>query len=118
MNDTIGQRIKKLRKELRLTQNEFSAIITVSSGQLACIETEKRIVNGRTIKLICDSFNVNDTWLRSGEGSMFTDDRDTRYTKLVALYDTLQPKYQEYLIDQINGLLKMQGGKHPPDATG
>jgi transcriptional regulator with XRE-family HTH domain len=109
MSDTINQRIKRLRKELKLTQNEFSRVITISSGQLACIETEKRIVNDRTIKLICDSFNASDTWLRSGEGAMFTEDRDTKYMKLVALYDTLQPRYQEYIIDQINSLLKIQG---------
>jgi transcriptional regulator with XRE-family HTH domain len=108
MNEPIYQRIKQLRKELALTQNEFSAIITISSGQLACIETGKRVVNNRTIKLICDSFNANDTWLRTGEGSMFTDDKDTRYKSLVALYDTLKPRYQEYIYNSINSFIKMQ----------
>jgi transcriptional regulator with XRE-family HTH domain len=108
MEDTVNQRIKKLRKELKLTQNEFSSIITISAGQLACIETEKRIVNNRTIKLICDSFKVNDEWLRSGNGEVFVEDKDTRYTKLVALYDTLKPRYQEYILTAINSFLKMQ----------
>ncbi|MDR2768556.1 MAG: helix-turn-helix domain-containing protein [Treponema sp.] len=108
MSDTINQRIKSLRKELKLTQTAFSGVITISAGQLACIETEKRIVNDRTIKLICDSFNVSDAWLRFGEGPVFTEDHDAKYTKLVALYDSLQPRYQQYIIDQINSLLKIQ----------
>lgn len=108
MDESIYLRIKRLRKELQLTQNEFAAIITISSGQLACIETAKRVVNDRTIKLICDSFNASDIWLRTGEGPMFLEDRDTRYTKLVALYDTLKPKYQEYILGSINSFLKMQ----------
>jgi transcriptional regulator with XRE-family HTH domain len=108
MEETVNQRIKKLRKELKLTQNEFSSIITISAGQLACIETEKRIVNNRTIKLICDSFKVNDGWLRSGNGKVFVEDKDARYTKLIALYDTLKPKYQEYILTAINSFLKMQ----------
>jgi transcriptional regulator with XRE-family HTH domain len=108
MEETVNQRIKKLRKELKLTQNEFSAVITISAGQLACIETEKRIVNDRTIKLICDSFKVNDIWLRTGKGEMFTGDKDTRYTKLIALYDILKPKYQDYILNAINNFLKIQ----------
>jgi transcriptional regulator with XRE-family HTH domain len=108
MDESIYLRIKRLRKELKLTQNEFAAIITISSGQLACIETAKRVVNDRTIKLICDSFNASDVWLRTGEGPMFLEGKDTRYTKLVALYDTLKPKYQDYILSSINSFLKMQ----------
>jgi len=108
MSETINQRVKKLRKKLNLTQNEFSAIITVSSGQLACIETEKRNVNKRTIKLICDSFNVNNEWLLTGEGPVYLDDKDSKYTKLLALYDTLNPKYQEHILASINNCVKMQ----------
>jgi transcriptional regulator with XRE-family HTH domain len=108
MEETVNRRIKKLRKELKLTQNEFAAIIAVSAGQLACIETEKRIVNDRTIKLICDSFKVDATWLRTGRGEIFTSDKDIRYTKLIALYDTLKPKYQDYILNAINNVLKMQ----------
>ena len=108
MNEPVYQRIKQLRRELRLTQNEFSAIITISSGQLACIETGKRRVNDRTIKLICDSFNANGEWLRTGEGAMFIDDKDIRYKSLVALFDTLKPRYQEYILGAINSFIKMQ----------
>jgi transcriptional regulator with XRE-family HTH domain len=109
MEETVNRRIKKLRKELKMTQNEFSAVITISAGQLACIETEKRIVNDRTIKLICDSFKANDIWLRTGKGEMFIGgDRDTRYTRLIALYDTLKPKYQDYILNAIGNFLKIQ----------
>jgi transcriptional regulator with XRE-family HTH domain len=107
-NDTVNQRIKKLRKELKLTQNEFSSIITISSGQLACIETEKRTVNDRTIKLICDSFKINGEWLKTGKGEIYSEDKDNRNTKLIALYDTLKPKFQEYIITSINYFINMQ----------
>ena len=108
MNETVNQRIKRLRKELKLTQNEFSSVITISSGQLACIETEKRVVNDRTIKLICDSFKTNGEWLRTGKGNIFIEDKDNRYNKIIALYDTLKPKYQEFILDAINNFIKMQ----------
>ena len=108
MEDTINQRIRRLRKELKLTQNEFSAIINISSGQLACIETEKRIVNNRTMKLVCDSFKVNSEWLRTGTGPVYSDGKENKYTSLIALFDTLKPKYQDYILNSINSLLKIQ----------
>jgi len=108
MNETVNQRIRLLRKELKLTQNEFSSVITISSGQLACIETEKRVVNDRTIKLICDSFKVNGEWLRTGKGEVFSEDKEGYQTKLLALYDALKPKYQEFILDSINSFLRMQ----------
>ena len=108
MDTTINQRVRQLRKELKLTQNEFSAIINISSGQLACIETEKRIVNNRTMKLICDSFKVNIEWLRTGQGQVYSDNKDKKYTKLIALFDALKPKYQDFIFESINNFLKME----------
>ena len=108
MNETVNQRIKLLRKELNLTQNAFSRVITISSGQLACIETEKRVVNNRTIKLICDSFKVNNEWLKTGKGQKYAEDKDSRYTRLLALFDSLKPKYQEFILNSINYFLMMQ----------
>ena len=104
----INQRIKQLRKELQLTQKEFSAVIAVSSGQLACIETGKRNVNDRTIKLICDSFAVSHEWLRTGKGPVYFKDKDSRHNRLLALYDALKPKYQNFIFDSINWFLEMQ----------
>jgi transcriptional regulator with XRE-family HTH domain len=108
MEETINQRVKRLRKKLKLTQSEFSAIITISSGQLACIETEKRSVNDRTIKLVCDSFKVNDEWMRTGKGLIFFDDKDTKHTTLLALFDSLRPKYQNFVLNSITNFLKIQ----------
>ena len=104
----INKRIKNLRKTLNMTQVSFSQVIALSSGYLAGIETEKRRVNNRLIKLICSSFNVNEQWLRSGEGNMFTIIDDERYIKLVGLFKELEKKYQDYIFREIGLLLKMQ----------
>jgi transcriptional regulator with XRE-family HTH domain len=108
MQQTINQRVKQLRKELKLTQNEFSRIIAISSGQLACIETEKRSVNDRTVKLICDSFKASEQWLRYGEGAHLDEDHDSRYTKLAALFSGLRPQYQDFIYLCMDYFLKIQ----------
>lgn len=72
MNETINQRIKKVRKALDLTQQVFADRLGISRGNIATYETREGSPGSSVIALICREFNVNETWLRTGEGSMFT----------------------------------------------
>jgi transcriptional regulator with XRE-family HTH domain len=105
---TINQRVKSLRKALRLTQMEFARNISLSTALIGCIETEKRMVNERTIKLICNAFYASEIWLKTGEGEMFAQQSDAKFTKLNALFADLQPKYQNFILNAIDQFLKMQ----------
>jgi hypothetical protein len=80
----------------------------LSSGYLAGVEVEKRKVNERLVKLICSSFNVNEKWLKLGEGEMFDRNPDENFTKLIALFKELDPKYQAYILKEIDLLLDIQ----------
>ena len=72
------------------------------------MEVEKRKVNERLVKLICSSFNVNEKWLKSGEGEMFDRNPDENFTKLISLFKELDPKFQAYILKQIDLLLDIQ----------
>ena len=67
----MKDRIKKLRKELGLTQQEFADRIGISRGNIATYETRTGSPGSSVITLICREFNVNEKWLRTGEGEMF-----------------------------------------------
>jgi transcriptional regulator with XRE-family HTH domain len=105
---SINRRIKQVRQALRLSQVQFSRVISLSSGYLAGVEVEKRKVNDRLIKLICSSFNVNEKWLRTGDSEMFNRDPDESFTKLISLFKELDPKYQAYILKEISLLLEIQ----------
>ena len=66
----MNERIKKLRKTLDLTQAEFGRRIGVKQNTIALIEGGRN-TSDQTIFAICREFNVNETWLRTGEGEMF-----------------------------------------------
>jgi transcriptional regulator with XRE-family HTH domain len=106
--ETINHRIKRVRTTLGMTQISFSRVISLSSGYLAGIETEKRAVNGRLIKLICSCFKTNEQWLRTGEGAMFAEAEDEIFIKLANLFKELNPRYRAYIFKEINLLLEMQ----------
>jgi transcriptional regulator with XRE-family HTH domain len=104
----INQRIRQIRSALKLTQANFAAVISVSKGYVADLEIGVRAVNDRIVKLVCASFNVNDRWLRDGEGEMFTEDPAEGFTKLLGLYRELAPEYQDFIMNQITQLLDIQ----------
>lgn len=68
----ISSRIKKLRKvHLKLSQQEFADKLLLKRNSIAHFETGVRNPSDRTIITICETFNVNEHWLRTGEGEMF-----------------------------------------------
>ena len=69
----IKDRIKQLRKAKGLTQFEFADRLKVSRNNIAGYETGRTEPGGAAISLICRTFSVSETWLRTGEGEMFSD---------------------------------------------
>ncbi len=68
---TLGERIKKLRKELDLTQQDFGNRLGIKPNSVSLIESGNRNPSDQVILAICREFNVSETWLRTGEGEMF-----------------------------------------------
>ncbi|MDF2609083.1 MAG: transcriptional regulator [Lachnospiraceae bacterium] len=68
---TIGERIRLLRKNLDMNQNDFGKKIGLASNTITNYETDRRNPSNQVIELICRVFNINENWLRTGEGKMF-----------------------------------------------
>ena len=67
----LGERIKKVRKNLDLTQQELGKRIGIKPNSISLIESGNRNASEQVILSICREFNVSETWLRTGEGEMF-----------------------------------------------
>lgn len=67
----MKEQIKKLRKGMNLTQQEFADKIGISRNNIAGYESGGRQPSDAVISLICREFHVNETWLRDGTGEMF-----------------------------------------------
>lgn len=79
----MHERLKKLRKALDLTQQEFADRIGSKRNTVAKYETEANTPSAAVVSLICREFNVNEDWLRDGIGDMFLPaDRNADIAKL------------------------------------
>lgn len=67
-NSAFGSRIRALRKELMLTQNEFGEKIGLTQNTITKYENGLRNPSNQIVLSICREFNVNEIWLRTGEG--------------------------------------------------
>lgn len=67
----MKDRIRQLRKELGLNQTEFGERIGVKQTTIAGYETGAKNPMESVVLSICREFNVNEDWLRTGEGEMF-----------------------------------------------
>jgi transcriptional regulator with XRE-family HTH domain len=96
--ETTRDRIHMARKALKLNQTEFGDRMNLSAFAVSDIEKGKtKTVTERNIKAICREFNMNETWLRTGEGEMFrpTDDETLSYLigKLIAGDDAFKKRF-------------------------
>ncbi len=66
-----GERIKKLRKTLDLTQQKFGERLGIKGNTVAQYELGRSNPVDSVFSLICREFNVNEEWLRNGKGEMF-----------------------------------------------
>lgn len=69
----MNERLKKLRKELDMTQQEFADKIGIKRNTMATYESGRNEPIDAVISLICTKYNVNENWLRTGEGEMFVE---------------------------------------------
>lgn len=66
--DTLHTRIKEIRKNLDMTQDAFANELGATRGMIAKYETGLVVPDKPIRLLICQKFNVNETWLETGEG--------------------------------------------------
>ena len=80
---TQGERIKEVRKSLKLTLEKFGEKIGVKKNAISAVENNRNSLSEQMAKSVCREYNVNETWLRTGEGEMFLPvNRKTKIEKL------------------------------------
>lgn len=84
---TQGDRVKEVRKALKLTLEEFGVKVGVTKQTISRIENGINNLTDQMIKSICREFNVNYDWLMDGDGDMFTNLPQTILDELCKQYD-------------------------------
>lgn len=112
----ITDRLKEVRKEAGLTQQQFAEAVLLSQSTWAMIECGSRRLTDKNISLICEKFHVNESWLRDGIGepyvkqtweeeaakfvfATFQDEQETFKQDLLRVLIRLRPEHWDLLGD-------------------
>ena len=103
-------RLRAIRKALRMNQKNFAEQIGLNQNSLSMIEKNHTPFTEKNIKLVCATFNVNERWLRTGHGEMFCASPYEKKLRDVCMNLTLENQESLLLIAQ--ELLKIQNRIH------
>lgn len=68
--NSIGERIKQIRKEAGLTQQKFADRIGAKQNTIAQYEIGRNSPLDPVVTAICKEFDIQEEWLRHGIGAM------------------------------------------------
>ena len=100
----MKERLKELRRALDLTQAEFANHLGLRQSTIATYEIGRNEPTQAVITSICREFDVNEEWLRTGEGEMFLPDLNDELKRLAHKYSL--SKEEMALIEQFVKLSK------------
>lgn len=105
---TQGERVREIRKSLKLTLEKFGVKLGVKKSAISDIESGRNALTEQMAVSICREYNVNYDYLMNGEGEMFDTlpqtvleelckqyDLDDLDRKLIDLYLTLDPDVRQ-----------------------
>lgn len=102
----MNKRIKALRKELGLTQEQFAQRVGLTKNYISLVENGSRSLAPRTVSDICREFNVNEAWLRDGIGEPHT---EQSWEEEVAqfVFSTFQSEEESFQKDLLRVLARL-----------
>lgn len=72
----MNERVKLIRKQLGMTQEQLAQRLGIGKAALSMIETGKARLSNRNRNILVQELNVNPEWLEAGKGEMFNAEPD------------------------------------------
>ena len=129
----MNERIRRLRKTLDMTQQEFADKLGVKRNTVGQWECGINGITDQVAISICREFNVNENWLRTGEGEMLMhlsreeeimrfaatvirDPSSEFQRRFVSVLARLTPEQWQLMEEMARKLLQEQPEEPPTDA--
>ena len=97
----MRDRLKKIRKALNLSQEDFGAKLGLTQTTISTMENGKSVLTVKNVKLICSTFRF-----RTGRGGMFLASANEK--EFQELFSSLTPDTQKSLLVIARELLSVQ----------
>ncbi|KZX13697.1 helix-turn-helix domain-containing protein [Methanobrevibacter oralis] len=68
MNETVGDRLKRLRKDFNFTQNQIADYLGFKQGQIAKLENNERKLKGSSLNKLSNLYKCSPEYIITGKG--------------------------------------------------
>lgn len=86
MKDRLVEIRKQIGGQKKISQSKFAELLGTTRNAVASYELGKVVPSDTFIQLLCSKFNINEHWLRTGEGNMLIDSDDSLFTAFSEKY--------------------------------
>lgn len=104
---SINERVKEVRKQLNLSQEEFGKSIGLSKSGISNIENGTRNVNSKHVKLISMVFNIDEQWLLTGIKENISADFEEHLSNEVKTLELVQKHFGKNSIELLQQFDKL-----------
>ena len=111
--EEIRNRLTQIREAKKLNKTEFAKPLNLDRSTISRMENGSAPITDRNIMVICKIYNVNELWLREGQGDMFkTYSQGNSFDKykenFFEIFDQLSPESCSLLIKIAEDILESQ----------
>lgn len=85
-SNSIGSRIKRIRKSLGMSQEEFAKPLGLTKAAISTYENDQRVPSSSTMNCISYCYNINIEYLKNGKGYMYTNIPNTSIEAIASRY--------------------------------
>lgn len=104
----FSERLKKIRKETGLTQENFAISIGITRSPIASAESGKSKLQPLAIRKICEIYGINEKWLITGNGNMrnIYDIPEEELKSLIDVYSKLPEQSRKKFISFLESIVE------------
>ena len=81
INETVGDRLKKLRKAHNFTQKQIANYLGFKQTQIAKLESNDRILKSSSLNKLCELYDCSEKYILEGTGKYSKKEYKFRATK-------------------------------------
>ena len=113
LSETIGERILLVIEANNLKRVEFARILNINQSYVTQLIKGRNQPSDRLVEDICQKYNINETWLKTGEGEMrratsplFLRDSslDATDREIIESYIRMTPTQRQFIKDWIQDI--------------
>lgn len=95
----MKERIREIRKEAGLTQEAFAKRLGIKRNTVATYETTNKMPMDSILTSICREFGINEEWLKTGNGEMYTSSSNSDYQTILDEIGAKDTKARQLIIN-------------------